>query len=247
MSYTMLSLCGGDDCKCGYCHLCYWAGMPTNYDPLFFPCGDPMWGIQLPSATPDGKPCTSTTGYLNIGVTGTWWSFSPGPLTEPPMFPPPVFFDFIVNGVANHIYSFDPASGNPIRFNPGTPTLSGNRGPDGALIHESEWGVTSQIGLSCLQLASAANPYKDHTYDPAGGVAVYPYTGPRPDPGSSMSWGFNSTGGSQFFSENYSDYGHPGVWVPDFGRSSDMYQSAAAFVSVHSILGRELVPPFSVP
>jgi hypothetical protein len=194
----MLSLCGGDDCKCGYCHLCYWAGMPTNYDPLFFPCGDPMWGIQLPSATPDGKPCTSTTGYLNIGVTGTWWSFSPGPLTEPPMFPPPVFFDFIVNGVANHIYSFDPASGNPIRFNPGTPTLSGNRGPDGALIYESEWGVTSQIGLSCLQLASAANPYKDHTYDPAGGVAVYPYTGPRPDPGSSMSWGFNSTGGSQF-------------------------------------------------
>jgi hypothetical protein len=246
MSFTLISLCG-DDCKCGYCHICYWAGAPTNYDPRFFPCGDPMWGIQLPSATPDGKPCTTTTGFLNIGLSGTWWSFSDGPLTEPPLFPPPVAFEFVVNGVPNVVYEFDPQSGLVTNFHPGTPALSGNRGPDGVPIYESTWGATMQIGLSCIQLASAANPYKDHTYDPAGGVAVYPYTGPRPDPGSSMSWGFNDSSASQFFSENYNDFGHPGVWVPDFGRSSDMYQGVLGHVIGHTILGREFVNPPSVP
>lgn len=247
MSYTIVSWCPGRCNKCDPCHLCYWAGMPTNYDPAFFPCGEPMWGIGLFAANPGGDLCEPVDGLLNIGVTGTWWSTDSGPLQKPPMFPPkPNPFFFIVNGVAEQIWSFDPAAGKVVHFNPGIPTLTGNHGSGGAPVYQSTWGATMQISLAgCIQLATPSNPYVGGLYDPAGSgrfTAVYPYTGPRPDPGATMAWGFNDEGAETFFSSNYSDYGHPGIWAPE-PSPNDMYNGVSSHVSSYTILGRELVPP----
>jgi hypothetical protein len=210
--------------KCDRCDACLWSF--RNVNPIDIPYDDglycgPFWGQAAVSLQPSANPGDIVSGYIEISYSGYDWVVSPSQqtsnpcqgltlFTDPsqvPLWAPPV--PTIYNGATvwdfqagpTYSVSFIGGCGNTSYINTGA--VDGSNNPIGTLVVQKTWSGRCHMPVNCVQLAwpPPSKKYSNGYFDKVAGIydAVYPYTGPAPIDGTSLSLSSQQTIAQQLY------------------------------------------------